>query len=177
MEELKLAKEIIDILQQELYNTVASESEHESNYSQRKETTKQNNSTEWITVPAKYTSAKPSRSNISVSSTIKQNIESWNKYTLLHNLRDSSAVLNDLQSHSEQRSRATLTSNQMASQHEKERKIPTIVNGIQQLGEDQKLEGMKASEWTHFSTLQRIEGKIWIDAPKSSPWVTAMRVV
>lgn len=103
MDELKSPKEIIDILQQELYNTVPSKSEHESNYSQRKETTMQTNSTEWITVSAKYTSAKPSRSNQSASSTIKQNIESWNKYTLLHNLRDSSAVLNDLQSYSDQK--------------------------------------------------------------------------
>ena len=43
MDELKSAKEIIDILQQELYNTVPSKSEHESNYDQRKETTKQTN--------------------------------------------------------------------------------------------------------------------------------------
>ena len=55
MDELKSAKEIIDILQQELYNTVPSKSEHEGNYGHRKETTKQTNSTEWITV-SKYLS-------------------------------------------------------------------------------------------------------------------------
>jgi hypothetical protein len=153
LEELKSAREIIDILQKELYKTVPSKSMCESSVGSGQEAApKQANSTEWTTVPAKYTSAKANRRNLSVSPTINQQIVTWNKYTPLHNLRDSDAVLN-LQSQCKQRSQATLTSNKMTIHHGKGRKIPTIENGIQQPEDDQKPGGMKVIEWTHFSAL------------------------
>jgi hypothetical protein len=86
LEELKSAREIIDILQKELYKTVPSKSVYESSDGSGQEAPKQANSTEWTTVPAKYTSAKASRRNLSVSPTINQQIVTWNKYTPLHNL-------------------------------------------------------------------------------------------
>jgi hypothetical protein len=117
-------------------------------------------------VPAKHASTKASRSNLSVSPTINQQIVTWNKYAPLHNLRDSDAVSNDLQSHREQRSQATLTSNKTTNLHGKGKKIPTIVNWIQQPGDDQKPEGMKASEWTHISTRQKVKKKVLDRRPK-----------
>ena len=132
---------------------MTSKSECESSCVSRQETLMQASSTEWIIVPAKYTkhtSTKTNRSNLSISPTTNQQLTTWNRYTTLHNLQDSDAVLNDLQSHREQRNQTSPTSDKAAIQYGKGRKIPTIVNGIQQPEDDQKSGGMKAREWTHF---------------------------
>ena len=110
LEELESARKIIDILQKEQDTNVPSNSECENSCVSRQETLKQASSTEWIIVPAKYTkytSTKTSRSNLNISPTTNQQLKTWNRYTPLHNLQDSDAVLNDLQSHRKQRNQTS----------------------------------------------------------------------
>jgi hypothetical protein len=91
--------------------TIPSKSVCENSSVPELETTKQDNPTKWITVPAKYSSAKVNTNNLSAAPTKNQQVVMWNRYTPLHNLKDSDEALNDRQSHHEQRrSQATQTS-------------------------------------------------------------------
>jgi len=166
LEELESARKIIDILQRELDTTSPSMIARENNGVPGRVTPHQANSAKWITVPAKYTSARANRNNLRVPTITNQQVATWKRYTPLHNLQDSDAALIDRQSHHVQVNQATPTSNKTAIQHGKGRKIPSIVNGKHQTGEDQKPGGMKPHVRTHFSTQQYTKRKVLDRRPK-----------
>jgi hypothetical protein len=154
LEELETATKIIDILKKEL-EVIEPPTRARGNVGiQGQDTSDQANSAEWTTVPAKRTSATVNRYNQHALTKSNQQIATWNKYALLHNLQDNDVdeALLDQQLHHDQGTQLTTISNETVVQHGREGQIPTIMNGKLQLGESQKSRGNKTKEWVRFST-------------------------